>query len=105
MPPGVASPKAWVAWLKSAQVAPASDRAVLAAGSTRTPGVLAKSMTKASSQVPKPGALWPPPRTASSIELSRAKLTQAMTSATWDTRTTAAGLLSIMPLKTARAAS
>ena len=60
--------------------------------------VLTKSMTRASSHVPKPGALWPPPRTARSRALSRAKLTQAITSATWDTRTTAAGLLSIMPL-------
>src|SRR5215208_6632460 len=37
MPVGTASPKAWVAWSTSPQVAPPSARTVRASGSTRTP--------------------------------------------------------------------
>ena len=72
MPPVVASPKACVAWLKSPQVAPPSARAVRFAASTRTPRMPPRSMTTPSSQVPKPGTLWLPPRTARSSPFSRA---------------------------------
>ena len=55
-------------------------------------------MTTPSSFVPNPGTLWPPPRTARSSPLSRAKLTAAITSPAFSARTTTAGRWSIMPL-------
>ena len=80
MPPVVARPNGYVASLKSPQVAPPSARAVCVAGSTRTPRMPDRSITTPSSQVPKPGTLWPPPRTARSRPFSRAKSTAAITS-------------------------
>ena len=59
-------------------------------GSTVVDRSPAKSITRASSQTPNPAPWWPPPRTASGIWWSRAKFTQAITSATSATRTTAA---------------
>jgi hypothetical protein len=48
--------------------------------------------------VPKPGALWPPPRTERSSPSVRATATAAATSRGPVQRTTAAGHLSIMAL-------
>ena len=64
MPPVVARPNGYVAALKSPHVAPPSARAVLVAGSTRTPRIPDRSITTPPSHVPNPGTLWPPPRTA-----------------------------------------
>ena len=50
-------------------------------GSTRTPFIVDRSMTRPSSTLPSPGPLWPPPRMAIGRLLSRPKLTAAMTSA------------------------
>ena len=98
IPPVVASPNAWVAALKSLSVAPPSARAVLAAGSTRTPRMPLRSITTPPSHVPNPGTLWPPPRTARSTPLSRAWSTAAITSPAFAARTIAAGRLSIIAL-------
>src|SRR2546428_636614 len=64
-----------------------------------------RSTTSASSAVPKPGTLWPPPRMATAKPAARAALTAAMTSATPVQRTTTAGRLSIIALYTLRASS
>src|SRR5438128_5559716 len=64
-----------------------------------------RSITSASSAVPKPGTLWPPPRMATAKPAARAALTAAMTSATPVQRTTTAGRLSIIALYTLRASS
>ena len=69
-PPVVASPYACVAWLKSPHVAPPPARAVFLAGSTNTLFRSERSRATPSSQVPNPGTLWPPPRTAKSRALS-----------------------------------
>ena len=98
MPPVVASPNGYVAALKSPHVAPPSARAVLAAGSTRTPRMPDRSITTPPSHVPNPGTLWPPPRTARSSPFSRAKFTAAITSPAFAARTTAAGRRSIIAL-------
>src|SRR5437899_7289663 len=105
IPPVVASPKACVAWLKSPHVAPPSARTVFVAGSTRIPRMRPRSITSASSAVPKPGTLWPPPRMATAKPSARAALTAAMTSATPVQRTTTAGRLSIIALYPLRASS
>ena len=62
-------------------------------------------MTTPSSHVPKPGTLWPPPRTATVIAWSAAKRTAVITSPALAGWTMTAGRLSIMPLRTARASS
>src|SRR5437899_3365904 len=105
IPPVVARPNAWVAWLTSPHVAPPSARAVFVAGSTRIPRMRPRSTTSASSAAPKPGTLWPPPRMATAKPAARAALTAAMTSATPVQRTTTAGRLSIIALYTLRASS
>src|SRR5438094_1215184 len=64
-----------------------------------------RSITSASSAVPKPGTRWPPPRMATAKPSARAALTAAMTSATPVQRTTTAGRLSIIALYTLRASS
>ena len=64
MPPVVASPNGYVAEFRSPHVAPPETRAVWVRGSTRTPRMADRSMTTPPSHVPKPGTLWPPPRTA-----------------------------------------
>lgn len=74
-------------------------------GVNTDPGTVDEIYDKGIVPGPETGALWPPPRIANGRELSRAKFTLAMTSATWATRTTPAGRLSIIPLKTARAES
>jgi hypothetical protein len=62
------------------------------------PRIRERSITRPSSTVHSPGPLWPPPRTASAIFWLRAKLTEAMTSATSTQRTMIAGRRSIIPL-------
>src|SRR5256886_16599067 len=64
-----------------------------------------RSITSASSAVPKPGPLVPPTRIATAIPSARAAFTEAMTSATPVHRTTTAGRLSIIALYTLRASS
>src|SRR5881296_4354608 len=64
-----------------------------------------RSITSASSAVPKPGTLWPPPRIATAKPSARAAFTAAMMSATPVHRTTTAGRLSIIALYTLRASS
>jgi hypothetical protein len=98
MPPVVASPCAFVASLKSPHVAPPCARAVMAAGSTVTARIPERSITTPSSTVPKPGTLWPPPRTAIGTPCSRACVTAATTSSTVSARTTTAGRRSIIAL-------
>src|SRR5690348_13749798 len=71
----------------SPPVQPGSTRTVRAAGSTRTLFMRHKSMTRPSSQVPRPPPLWPPPRIAVSRLLVRAKLTVSITSAASTQRT------------------
>ena len=58
-----------------------------------------------SSQVEKPGMLWPPHRTATISSCSRAKRSAATTSSLPVGRTISAGRRSIMLFQTARAAS
>ena len=94
----VADPNGYVAALKSPHVAPPSARAVADAGSTRMPRIRDRSITTPPSHVPKPGTLCPPPRTARSSPLSRARFTAAMTSPTFAARTIIAGLRSIIAL-------
>ncbi len=72
MPPVVARPCGWVASLKAPHVAPPCARAVLRAGSTSTCCMPLRSITTASSPVPKPGTLCEPPRIATSSPFSRA---------------------------------
>ena len=80
-PPVTARPNACVSASKSPQVAPASARTVRASGSTRIERIGERSITMPSSQVEWPGAEWPPPRTATGSDVSRAKRTAAITSA------------------------
>ena len=64
-PLGVASPKAMGGMVDLAPGTAAFDaHRVLAAGSTRMPFMRERSTTRPSSQVPRPGPLCPPPRTA-----------------------------------------
>ena len=98
MPNGTARPKACVAWSTSPDVQPGSTRTVRFAGSTRTPFIIDRSMTRPSSTLPRPGPLWPPPRMAMSRPLSRPKFTAAITSATSAHCAISSGRLSIMPL-------
>jgi hypothetical protein len=73
--------------------------------STRTPRMGDRSITMPPSQVAKPAMLCAPPRTATIRPWSRAKRTARRTSATPPQRTISAGRLSIILLKTRRAAS
>jgi hypothetical protein len=57
-----------------------------------------RSITTASSAVPKPGTLCEPPRTARSSWFSRAKFTAATTSSTPAQRTITSGRRSIIAL-------
>ena len=93
-----AQPNACPAWSTSPQVQPPSTRMVRAAGSTRRPLMFDRSMTRPSSQTPRPPALWPPPRIETSRSWPRAKSTLSITSATSAHRTIARGRLSIIPL-------
>ena len=98
MPAGYGQPKGMGGVVNVALVQPAPTRAVRAAGSTRTPFIADRSMTRPSLTLPSPGPLWPPPRMATTMPLSRPKLTAAMTSATSAQRAISSGRLSIMPL-------
>ena len=80
-PPGTASPKSCVSRSKSPQVAPPWARTVCVAGSTWTPRICERSMTRPPSLTALPATLWPPPLTESSRPCSRAKLTASTTSA------------------------
>ena len=91
-------PNAPVAWSTSPQVHPPSTRTVWAAGFTVVLRQPPRSITNASFQTPKPPPWCAPPRMASVMPCSRAKLTQAITSATSAHRTTAAGRRSTAPL-------
>jgi hypothetical protein len=58
-----------------------------------------------SSHVPLPAALWPPPRTATGMSLSRPNRTAATTSSAVAHRAITAGRLSIIAFHTARCSS
>ena len=98
MPPVVASPWAMVASFIMAQVAPPPTRAIWVFGSTSIRVMPDKSTTIASSAVPKPGTLCPPPRTARSRPVATACATTARTSLALAQRTMACGRASIMKL-------
>src|SRR5204863_522167 len=67
VPPLVARPKACVSWSKSIHLTPGSARARRAAGSTRMPFIVERSMSSPPSQTLWPGMLWPPPQTAEAV--------------------------------------
>ena len=75
IPVGTASPWAWVAASRSASVAPGDDPRRPASGSTATERICDRSRSSAPSATASPAIWWPPPRTASSRPLSRAKST------------------------------
>ena len=105
MPPVVARPNGYPAAFMSPQVAPPSTRAVWVSGSTRTPRMVERSTTRASSAVPNPGTLCDPPRTATVRSFSAANRTAVITSPVLAGRTITAGRRSIMALYTRRASS
>ena len=105
VPPGVASPNACVSWSRSPRCAPPSARAVRVSGSTRTLRIRERSITRPPSTTALPAALCPPPRTATCSPFSRAKFTQAITSATPAQRAISAGCLSAIAFQTRRAVS
>jgi hypothetical protein len=72
MPPGVTRPYDCVAESKSSQVAPPSEIAVRASGSTSTRRIIVRSITRPPSSTQWPAGLWPPPRTATSSPCVRA---------------------------------
>ena len=63
-----------------AESAPPLTHAVRSPASTRAPFIRERSITIPSSQVERPGMLWPPLRTAIGSSSSRAKRTAATTS-------------------------
>src|SRR5262249_3383539 len=73
-PPVVASPKACVSRSNSPQVTPASARAVLPCGSTRTLFIGDRSIISPPSQTALPDTLWPPPRTDTNKPLFRGEI-------------------------------
>ena len=73
-------------------------RTVRRSGSTRTPCIGDRSITSASSQTPRPPALWPPPRTAISIPWRAGEPDALLTSAASRHWAIAAGRLSIIAL-------
>jgi hypothetical protein len=91
IPPVTASPACWVCASSSPHSRPGWAQATRAAASSRTAFIGDRSMTRPPSHVPVPAMLCPPPRTAISRSLSRAKRTEATTSAASTHRTTAAG--------------
>jgi hypothetical protein len=101
-PPGVCRPCSWVAASSSPQSTPPPARAVFAAGSTSIDFRPPRSITIPPSQTPWPTTLCPPPRTATTRPVSRAKRTAAETSAVVEQRAISAGWRSIIALKTAR---
>ena len=65
-PPGVTRPNACVAGRSRARSRPLARNAIRASGSTDTPRMPERSITRPSSQTQCPAGLWPPPRTATS---------------------------------------
>ena len=90
-PTGQTSPTACASRSSSPRSAPPFTQAVRSAASTRTPFIRDRSMTIPSSQVERPGMLWPPLRTAIGSSSSRAKRTAATTSSALVGRTTSSG--------------
>ena len=82
MPAGTACPYSCVALSTSRQSAPPPTLTVCGFASTCTCFMRAMSMTRPSSQMPRPPALWPPPRMATGMPRSTPACTQATTSAT-----------------------
>ena len=99
MPDGTASPYAWVAWSSSPSSTPACTRATRVSGSTRTPFICERSMTRASSATDRPGNECPPLRTATGSPLDRPYRTAAITSDTSAHRTISAGRRSMEPFQ------
>jgi hypothetical protein len=75
------------------------------AGSTCTPRICDRSITRPSSLTALPATLWPPPLIDSGSACSRAKLTASTTSAAPVHWTISAGLRSIRPFQIALASS
>ena len=98
IPPVVARPKAWVAWLKSPQVAPGVGAGRLVPRIDAHGAHLRHVDDQAAVVRPESGPAVPPPRTERSSPCSRAKFTAAMTSATCSAFTMPSGRLSNMPL-------
>ena len=105
MPPTVARPCACVAASSSPHSTPAPARAVRAVASTAISFIGDRSTTSPPSQTDIPAMLWPPPRTATGSERSRAICTAAATSAALRQRAMIAGWRSIAPFHTRRASS
>src|SRR6266550_1649042 len=80
-PPGTASPKSCASRSVSPQVAPPCARTVCVEGSTWTPRICERSITRPPSLTALPATLWPPPLIETSRFCSRAKLTASTTSA------------------------
>src|SRR5215469_2458923 len=72
-------------------------------GSTRTPRRKLMSIIRPPSQSAAPATLWPPPRTDNGMRVSRAKFTQATTSALPLTRAIRAGRFAIIAFQIVRA--
>src|SRR5262249_32786357 len=72
-------------------------------GSTRTPRRKLMSIINPPSQSAVPATLWPPPRTDNGTPVSRAKFTQATTSALPLTRAIRAGRFAIIAFQIVRA--
>ena len=104
-PKGVARPWAAAASVNSIAVRPGCAQAIRASGSMCRPRMSARSRTMPPSTVPWPARLWPPPRTASSSSLSRAKQIVLETSRASAARTIARGRASTAAWCTWRAAS
>ena len=86
-------------------MAPPSIVARRRAASTCAAFIRDRSITSPSSQMALPAMLCPPPRTASSSPLSRAKLTARTTSGVAAQRAMTAGRLSIIAFQIFRASS
>ena len=89
----------------ASEVAPASIVARRRVGSTCAAFIRDRSTTSPSSQTALPAMLCPPPRTASTSPLSRAKPTARTTSAVAAQRAMTAGRLSIIAFQIVRASS
>ena len=104
-PKPVARPCSPAAFVYSPAVSPVSAHAVRPSASMSSAFIADRSRTMPPSETPKPGPLWPPLRTASSLPESRASDTTAATSRASTGRTTTAGCRSMLPGNTVRAAS
>ena len=98
IPLGSASPNGCVAWSTSPSSEPPSTRATRETGSTITPRMAERSITRPSSTLPRPPPLWPPPRIASGSFSRRACPIAAITSAASVQRAISAGRRSIIAL-------